>query len=138
MCQQKSRQVVGREIGLDALSGEYQVAACLGSVENQTVEARRTVQDLVREGPDLLHERKVRRHHLEISVRYAAPDSLGRGFSAVECARPHEHPRSTFAELDRDGLAETAGRSCDEKRGLARRAGGLISHRWLRFRPSRS
>src|SRR4029450_1481609 len=138
MCQQKSSKVVGREIGLDALSGEYQVAAGLGGVENQTVEARRTVQDLVREGPDLFHEREVCRPPFEIGIRYAAPDSLGRRVSAVRCTRPHQHPRSTFAELSRDGLADTAGRTSDEKRWPARQASGLISHRWLRFRPSRS
>jgi hypothetical protein len=130
--------VVSREVGLDALVGEHQVAARLCSIQDQTVKTRRAVQDLIREGSYFSHQRKVRGHHLEIGVRYLAPNSVRRGLASLGGTRPYQDLCTAFAELGCYCLAHATCRAGDQKSGPGLCPAEPLSHRWLRFQPSRS
>jgi hypothetical protein len=130
--------VVSREVGLDALVGEHQVAARLCSIEDQTVKTRRTVHNQVRQGSDLSHQRKVRGHYLEISVGYPAPNSVRRGVTSLGGTCAYQDLRTAFGELACYRLSHAACRAGDQKGGLVLCPAEVLSHRWLRFQPFRS
>lgn len=127
--------MVGGEISLDAVVGQHQFAARFRRIENQAIEPRRAVQDLVRERPDLLHPAEVRDRQLEVGIRYVAADSVRRGLAPLGRTCTHQDPRPAFGELHCDGLTEAARRASHQEGGPVFRAGRLISHRWERFLP---
>jgi len=127
--------VIGGEVGLDALVGEHKIATGFRRVENQAIEPRRAVDDLVGEGSDIPHQRKIASHHLEIGIRNAAPNMVDGCLASLWRTRSNQHPCTPFAELTRDRFADASRCTGHKNGGLLPTARRLLSHRKARHSP---